>query len=143
MIKQPAVVQDNVEITKLFVLERLASVFDMLGLLCPAVLPGKFFLQERWSKKYGWDKPLGKREVEKWSVIEQNLEKIVECKSSRCINTRLSKDVEYRLVAFCDALENAFACVIYFHQTVNGENVANPVIAKTRLAAKKIVCFQI
>lgn len=112
-------------------------MFDPLGLLCPIVLPAKIFLQELWSKKLEWDDPLEEKDTEKWSVIEKDLKTIDCCKFPRFVVTEQSKQVENRLLCFCDASEHAYACVIYLHQSFSNGLHTNIVFAKTRLAPVK------
>ncbi len=41
--------------TKRTVMKTLAGIFDPLGVVAPAVLPGKVLIQDLWQKKLDWD----------------------------------------------------------------------------------------
>ena len=47
---------ENGNLTKRSMLQRVASVFDPVGLFAPVVLKFKLLLQELWKNKIGWDK---------------------------------------------------------------------------------------
>lgn len=51
------------------VLKAVASVFDPLGLMSPALIKGKLLLQELWEKKLEWEDELFENDKIKWSSV--------------------------------------------------------------------------
>ena len=49
------VMSASVSVTKRNVLKKIATVFDHLGLISPAIIKGKMLLQMLWSRGYDWD----------------------------------------------------------------------------------------
>ena len=44
--------------TRRMLLQRVASIFDPLGLVCPVTITGKILLQDAWRLSGGWDDEL-------------------------------------------------------------------------------------
>jgi hypothetical protein len=57
--------------TKRMVLATTASIFDPLGLLSPAVIAYKIFLQRLWQDKLQWDEPLPIHLQQEWNQLHQ------------------------------------------------------------------------
>ena len=55
--------------TKRGVLANTASIFDPLGLLSPAVIAYKIFLQKLWQDKLQWDKLLPAHLQQEWNQL--------------------------------------------------------------------------
>ncbi|KAI1712841.1 pao retrotransposon peptidase domain-containing protein [Ditylenchus destructor] len=58
--------------TRRSVLAELASTFDPLGLVSPAILPAKIFFQALWTKDHSWDSPLNDEESSTWTQLQHN-----------------------------------------------------------------------
>jgi len=64
---------DSPASTKRKVLAITASIFDPLGLLSPAVVAYKIFLQKLWQDKLQWDEPLSSHLQQEWNQLLQTI----------------------------------------------------------------------
>ncbi|MBV2113425.1 MAG: aspartyl protease family protein [Candidatus Thiodiazotropha sp. (ex Ctena orbiculata)] len=124
-------------LSKRMILKQIASVYDPLGLFNPVTLRGKLFLQNLWNKKYSWDDKLPKEEREQWNVIKGELKVLTTCKFPRHVGLNQTDDITYRLLGFCDASKQAYAAVIYLHQSTKDFCKTDIVFSKLRLAPNK------
>jgi len=58
------------------VLARTASIFDPLGLLSPAVIAYKIFLQKLWQDQLQWDELLPAHLQQEWNHLLQTIPKL-------------------------------------------------------------------
>ena len=61
---------DSTASTKRKVLATTASIFDPLGLLSPAVIAYKIFLQKLWQDKLQWDELLPVHLQQEWNHLQ-------------------------------------------------------------------------
>ena len=103
---------ESVSVTKRNVLKKIATVFDPLGLISPAIIKGKMLLQMLWSRGYDWDDEIYDdiaNEIQSW--LDQ-LSVLAQVQIPRCI--RLSLTVtSFKLITFVDASTSAFGAVVY------------------------------
>ncbi|VDK46038.1 unnamed protein product, partial [Cylicostephanus goldi] len=121
--------------TKRKVLKHIASIYDPLGLLSPATLPGKAFLQSLWKDKLLWDETLPAAKEERWEEILSSWtvpgistpRLIVECEERICY--------EYDLHVFADASSVAYCVTAYLVQRKENTPIRSSLImSKSRLA---------
>ena len=55
---RPSAKSNNKPFSKRVVLSIIASIFDPLGLIAPAVISCKIFMQRLWLSKLSWDEPI-------------------------------------------------------------------------------------
>jgi hypothetical protein len=55
------------------VLAITASIFDPLGLLSPAVIAYKMFLQKLWQDRLQWDELLPSHLQQEWNQLQQTI----------------------------------------------------------------------
>jgi hypothetical protein len=67
---------DSTASTKRKVLATTASIFDPLGLLSPAVIAYKIFLQKWWQDKLQWDELLPVHLQQEWNHLQQTIPKL-------------------------------------------------------------------
>ena len=65
----------NNDTTKRGILQYLASIYDVLGLISPVLLPGKMMFREACELKLGWDKVVPDHLREKWRKWKGSLPK--------------------------------------------------------------------
>jgi hypothetical protein len=101
--------------TKCTVLATTASIFDPLGLLSPAVISYKIFLQKLWQDKLPWDELLPPHLQQEWNQLLQTIPQLPEIKINRkviCPNA-----VNIQLHGFCDSSERAYGACLYLRST--------------------------
>jgi len=69
--------------TKRKVLAITASIFDPLGLLSPAVIAYKMFLQKLWQDKLQWDELLPIHLQQEWNQLQQTIPKLSHIRINR------------------------------------------------------------
>ena len=102
----------TLSVTKRSVLKKIATIFDPLGLISPAVIRGKMLLQTLWARGYDWDDEIlddVANEIKSW--LDQ-LSALARVKIPRCI--RLPWRVtSFKLITFVDASTSAFGAAVY------------------------------
>ena len=94
--------------TKREVLTTLASTFYTLGMITPATLKMKVFLQELWEKEKEWDERLSSEEITTWKGIMTDLNGISSIHLPRFVGNASSQ-----LLCFCESSSKAYATAIY------------------------------
>jgi len=101
--------------TKRRVQTTTASIFDPLGLLSPAVITYKIFLQKLWQDKLQWDELLPAHLQQEWNQLLQNIPKLSQLKINRKVIS--SNAVNIQLHGFCDSSERAYVACLYMRST--------------------------
>ena len=94
--------------TKREVLTTLASILYPLGMITPATLKMKLFLQELWKKGKEWDERLSSEEITTWKGIMTDLNGISSIHLPRFVGNASSQ-----LLCFCESSSKAYATAIY------------------------------
>ena len=121
------------EVTKRGVLQKLASVYDPLGLAAPVTLMGKIIYRDICDRGCKWDSDLPDDLKERWKRWLKSLPEKVTVPRS------VSKEGEIRAIdlhAFADASGNGVATAVYatvFQETGTGQELLT---AKARIAKK-------
>ena len=124
----------STDLTKRTLLQKVASVFDPLGLWSPTTFYGKVLFQSLWKEGYKWDEPLPKDIINQWASVLQKMSHI-NAEIPRIISR--NEDSTYQLVAFTDASQTAYGAAIYLLVTTPTETQANLVFSKMRLTPIK------
>ena len=99
--------------TKRGVLATVFSIYDVLGLVSPAILPAKRIFQLACNDKIDWDVELTTELKMEWDTWLKNINMLSEFKIPRRLKPNNAvKSVELHL--FCVSSERAFAAVVYF-----------------------------
>ena len=98
--------------TKRGTLQRLAKIYDPLGLASPQTLQGKLIYREACQMKLGWDEPINNNLKQKWLQWEQSLPRQV--------------NAPHSLVNFCEAINSI---ELHAFGDASGEGVASAVYA--------------
>uniref|UniRef100_T1J0W3 Integrase catalytic domain-containing protein n=1 Tax=Strigamia maritima TaxID=126957 RepID=T1J0W3_STRMM len=101
--------QDFRRWTKRHLCSLLASVFDPLGLLAPALLELKLLIQRTWVEDIGWDEVLSEEYQSKYANWRQFFEKILCLEFPRWVGTLQSQEIFLEI--YCDASLLAYGCV--------------------------------
>ena len=100
-------------ITKRYLLKTIASIFDPLGVLSPAVVNLKLLFQEICSMKLDWDSPLPENLIIKWEKTLKRLQRLQPVHIPRFYFRNLNSFCNVELHGFCDASCKAYAAVVY------------------------------
>lgn len=102
--------------TKCQLVSEIATIFDPLGLISPAVVKAKILLQNVWAmsnkeKKYGWDDELHIEFVDEWLKIKTRAIALNSIAVNRWIRTSTYNNVQIH--GYCDASQRAYAACVY------------------------------
>ncbi|GBM97377.1 hypothetical protein AVEN_162002-1 [Araneus ventricosus] len=110
--------------TKRTVLSEISRLFDPLGLLGPAIVKAKIYLQRLWLLKIDWDQPLPQKEAEEWRKFSVALRSVERVKVRRCAIHY--NDASFELHGFCDASKDAYGAAVYLRSiSSTGEAAMN------------------
>lgn len=122
-------------VCKRTVLADLARLFDPLGLLGPAIVLGKLFLQELWKTKLSWDDQLPEEQANKWRSYLKGFSMLKELNIPRYVS-RPCSDIE--LHAFSDSSLNAFGSCVYLRSIDDNGNIYSQLLcSKSRIGPLK------
>jgi hypothetical protein len=122
--------------TKRMVLSTTASIFDPLGLLSPAVIAYKRFLQKLWQDKLQWDEPLPIHLQQEWNQLHQTIPQLSQIKINRKVIC--SKATSLQLHGFSDSSERAYGACIYMRSTdVNNKTTCELLCSNSKVAPLK------
>ena len=121
--------------TKRGILNLVASIFDPLGIVTPAVLEEKRIIQSLWKLKVGWDDHIPKDLLQRYQQWLSELHHIKEISISRWFSIDVSKKPEIELHIYSDASNSAYGAVAYFKSITSNKSVF--VLSKSRLSPIK------
>jgi hypothetical protein len=101
---------NSTECTKRKVLAITVCIFDLLGLLSPAVIAYKIFLQKLWQDKLQWNELLPTHLQQEWNQLLQTIPTLSQLKINRKIICSNATNIQ--LYGFCDSSKQAYrACL--------------------------------
>ncbi|XP_058456510.1 uncharacterized protein LOC131433913 [Malaya genurostris] len=124
--------------TKRTVLSRMSSLFDPLGLLGPATVKAKIFMQTLWKTTLSWDSNLPVPYQIAWEEIQSQIPELKELRIPRFVlSLRRPKIVEMH--GFSDASEQAYGACVYIRSiTDDGYCTVRLFAAKSRIAPLEV-----
>ena len=126
-------------VTKTELLKRIASIFDPIEILSPAVVLLKILFQRMCKEGSSWDDDINdecKIVQKKWLLSAQKTPNIV---IPRCYLEK-EKPVEFQMIGYCDASEKAYSAVTYLRVTYKSGQVSSQIIAaKTIVSPVKVL----
>jgi hypothetical protein len=99
------------------VLAIATSIFDPLGLLSPAVISYKIFLQKLRQDKLPWDELLPAHLQQEWNRLLQTIPQLSQIKISRKVIC--SNAINILIHGFCDSSERTYGACVYICSTDN------------------------
>jgi len=116
---------DSTASTKRRVLATTASIFDPLGLLSPAVITYKMFLQKLWQDNLQWDELLPSHLQQVWNQLLQTI--------TLKINRKVicSNAINIQLHGFCDSSERAYGACLYIRSTDSNKKATCELLCST------------
>lgn len=90
--------------TRRNILSMVSSIYDLLGILAPVVLPAKRILQELCRLKLGWDHIIPNHFAQQWSDWIKDLQQLSDFGVDRCFKpAHIGETTFAQLHHFCDA----------------------------------------
>ena len=119
--------------TKHKVLAITASIFDSLGLLSPAVIAYKIFLQKLWQDKLQWDELLPTHLQQEWNQLLQTIQKLSQLKINRKVICPNATNIQIH--GFCDSSERAYGACLYIRSTDDNNTTSCELLCSTTKVA--------
>jgi hypothetical protein len=113
---------NTTECTKRQVLAITASIFDPLGLLSPAIIAYKIFLQKLWQDKLQLDKLLPVHLQQEWNQLFQTIPTLSQLKINRKVICSSATNIQ--LHRFCDSSEQAYGACLYLRSIDNNNKTS-------------------
>ena len=124
--------------TKRNLLSILASLFDSIGIVCPAIVYAKILFQDVCREKMGWDETFTGEILKKWEIWCNELIKSSEITTPRCVYQHPIENVlECTLHGFGDASKKAYCAVVYFVYRTDTGIYVRLLTSKARVAPLK------
>ena len=120
-------------LTKREILRFLAEHFDPVGLIAPALLPVKLFIQDLWRNGYSWDQEIDNKRKEEWVQMTSQWTEF-EFPVKRNITLQRS---DSQLHIFVDASQLAYAAVVFLRTRKENERAVRLIFSKSRLCPIK------
>ena len=126
--------------TRRGILSAVSSLYDLLGMAAPFILPAKLLLQDLCRRGLGWDEEVPDLHLNRWRAWVDDLPKISRIAIERCVKPVESSDITSRQIRhFCDASQVAYGAVSYLRLVdMQGRIFCSFLIGKSRLAPLKI-----
>jgi hypothetical protein len=121
--------------TKRKVLSTTASIFDTLGLLSPAVIAYKLFLQKLWQDKLQWDDLLPTHLQQEWHQLLQTIPNLSQIKINRKVVCTNATNIQIH--GFCDSSERAYGACLYIRSTNHKKTSCELLCATSKVAPLK------
>jgi hypothetical protein len=123
---------DSTASTKRKVLATIASIFDPLGLLSPAVITYKTFLQKLWQDKLQWDELLPVHLQQDWNQLRQSIPQLSQIKINRKV---ISNATNIQIHGFCNSSEQAYGACLYVSSTDSNNKTSCELLCSTSKVA--------
>lgn len=122
-------------ITKRNILSVVAQIFDPIGILCPVLVLPKLMVQEAWSSKLGWDRPIPETAEKRFLKWNKELPLLTEVQVPRYAQVPNATTREIHV--FSDSSQDAMATVAFLRTELNGVVAVQFLLAKSRLTPVK------
>lgn len=123
--------------TKRAILSMTARLYDVLGLVGPVILYAKLIIRELWLLHINWDDELPCDITALWQKYLSELPLISQLKFPRHVGIEKNNS-KISLIAFSDASEKAYGCVIYSHVSIGDRPpLISLLCSKSRVASAK------
>ncbi|XP_068246869.1 uncharacterized protein [Palaemon carinicauda] len=132
--------KDN-PLTRRGLLSTISSLYDLLGLLSPIILPAKKLLQELCQiESLDWDERIPDKPAERWQHWIQGLHLLEQLSIPRCFKSSgFGNATGSSLVLFSDASTVCYGVAAYLVLHDRNQVQSNLVMGKSRVSPKKVV----
>ena len=110
-----------------------ASIFDPLGLLSPAVIAYKTFLQKLWQDELQWDQLLPFYLQEEWNQLFQTIPKLSQLKIKGKVIC--SNAINIQLHGFCNSSERTYGACLYIRSSDSDKKTTCELLCSTSKVA--------
>ena len=119
----------------------VSSLFDLLGVTAPFILPGKQILQRLCQLNYDWDEEIRDEQLVAWNAWQESLHELSHVTIPRCLKINLAENLRsVELHSFSDACRLGYGTVTYLRLVdVNGKVNAVFLVGKSRVTPTKQV----
>lgn len=124
--------------TKRLIASEVAKLFDPLGLLEPATITAKLFLQKLWLLKLGWDDPLPDDELRNRNIWVGELPLLTHLEIPRWLGYAASCE-SLQIHGFADANKLAYGAVLYLRTETHSSISTQLIVAKSKVAPLKVL----
>jgi hypothetical protein len=113
----------NPPVSKHIISSIVAAIFDPLGLISPAVIVYKMFLQQLWLHKLDWDDQLTSELLNQWIDVYLHLSQVNEITVDLVLAS--GQPAEIQLHGFCDTSEKAYGACLYLRSVNQQREIRN------------------
>ncbi|XP_048477625.1 uncharacterized protein LOC105393457 [Plutella xylostella] len=124
------------DMTKRYVLQEIASIYDPCGFSSPLLLPAKEYLQRLWKLKLKWDTKLPEDLRDEWNRIASSLHQTQDIEIPRYIGATQDNAV-HELHCFTDASKDAYAAAVYIKTESQDKVIVRLLMSKSKLTPLK------
>ena len=109
--------------TRRAMLSFVSSLFDLLGVTAPFILPGTQILQRLCQLNYDWDEEIRDEQLVAWNAWQESLHELSHVTIPRCLKINLTENLRsVELHSFSDACRLGYGAVTYLRLVdVNGK----------------------
>jgi hypothetical protein len=127
---------DNVKTeTKRTFLQKIAAIFDPMGLIAPVLTSAKLLFQKLWEDQLDWDDPLPPIINERWKNWKLDAKKLSKLQRERCLVAKEKNIIKQTIVGFGDASEDAYGTSIYLRTEYEDKTLSHELLfSKSRVA---------
>ena len=123
--------------TKRIILSEIARIYDVLGLLGPAVVHAKMFMQNLWKMNLQWDQQVPEHMATMWMDLCKELNQVSYLKIPRGVIS-ITQIETFQYHVFCDASESAYGACVYVRTVNQSQQVSVHLLAsKSKVAPIK------
>ena len=128
-------------LTRRGILSMVSSIYDLLGMLAPVILPAKQILQKLTGMRFGWDARIPKELEEQWVRWSYDFHLLKDYKvKKRFMPCNFGQPVSAQLHHFEDASESGYGTVSYLRLMNKAHTVhCSFIMAKARVVPLKPV----
>lgn len=124
------------KMTKRSLLSDIHSVFDPIGLVSPALIKGKIFIQQLWALKIRWDDVISDDLQHRWTKFYSSLKQLNQIVIPRRVIIDDTSNMQIHV--FSDASQEAYgACAYIRSKTSDGDIEVRLYMSKSRVAPIK------
>lgn len=127
---------DTNKITKRVLLSFYSSVYDVMGLWSPAIVPLKLLIQESWQVTQSWDVEIDDKDKQRFMSIVNDVKRIPTYKVPRILTDSTPESV-FELHGFSDACQKAYSATVYIRCQTGSKIYSKLVFSKVRICPTK------